>query len=317
MTGHRLLAKRIRPVLLRRYFPWFERNGQFSPFKLATLVLLCLPALWVFYEYWTQTLGPKPGIAAVREVGSWGVRFLIVSLAITPLRFATGWSKFLLVRRMIGLAALAYLLAHFALYMLDQQFDLIKIATEIVLRFYLTIGFVALLGMIALGATSKDSIIKRMGGANWSRLHALVYPIAGLGLLHFFLQAKIEIYEPTLLTGLFFMLMADRQLRKRGAPKLGWKAPAFVALAGIASALAIALFEAAWRYFRNDIDPLRVLAADFDFSYSIAPNWWVLLGGLGLAAVVALRVKGWLALPGGKKAPARDRSAGQSAAPAR
>lgn len=303
-------------VLPSRYFPWFERNGQFSPFKLVTLVLLCLPALWVFQEYWTQTLGPKPVIAAVREVGSWAVRFLILSLAITPLRFATGWSKFLLVRRMIGLASLAYLLLHFALYTLDQQFDPVKIVTEIVVRFYLTIGFVALLGMIALGATSKDSIIKRMGGANWSRLHTLVYPIAILGLLHFFLQAKIEIYEPTLLTGLFFLLMADRQLRKRGAPKLGWKAPAFVAAAGVACALAIALFEAFWRYFRNDIDPLRVLAADFDFEYTIAPAWWVLLAGLALAGIVAMRNKGWLPLPGAKPAK-RGQSGGRSAVPAR
>lgn len=300
----------------RRYFPWVERNGAFSPFKLVTLILLTLPALWVFREYWTETLGPKPVIAAVREVGSWAVRFLILSLAVTPLRFATGWGKLIIVRRMIGLAALFYLLAHFALYMLDQQFDLVKIATEIVVRFYLTIGFVALLGMLALGLTSTDGVIKRMGGANWSRLHNLVYVIAPLGLLHFFLQAKLEIYEPVLLSGLFFFLMADRQLRKLGAPKLGWKAPAFVALAAVSSALAAALFEAGWRWFRNGIDPLRVLAADFDFEYSIQPAWWALAAGLALALVVALRIKGRLSLP--KKKPAASAPAlTRSAAPAR
>ena len=300
-------------MIPRRYFPWLERNGEFSPFKLATLILLCLPALWVFYEYWTETLGPKPVIAAVREVGSWGARFLILSLAVTPLRFATGWSKFILVRRMIGLATLFYLLAHFTLYMLDQQFDLIKIATEIVLRFYLTIGFVALLGLLALGLTSTDSIIKRMGGAKWSRLHSLVYFIAPLGLLHYFLQAKLEIYEPVLVTGLFFILMADRQLRKFGAPKTGWKAPAFSALAAIGSGLAVALFEAGWRWFRNDIDPLRVLAADLDFEYTIQPAWWALAGGLALALIVALRVIGWLGVA--RKKPAAP-IARRSAAPA-
>lgn len=303
-------------MIPRRYFPWFERNGQFSPFKLATLILLTLPALWVFWEYWTETLGPKPVIAAVREVGSWGVRFLVLSLAITPLRFATGFGKLILVRRMIGLAALAYLLGHFALYMLDQQFDLVKIVTEIVIRFYLTIGFVALLGMIALGATSTDSIIKRMGGVAWNRLHSLVYPVAALGLLHFFLQAKIEIYEPTLLTGLFFMLLADRLLRKRGAPKQGWRAPAVVALAAVGCALAIALFEAGWRYVRNDIDPLRVLAANLDFEYTIQPAWWVLLGGLALAMVVALRVRGWLVQPS-KKPVARAAAFSRPVSPAR
>ena len=303
-------------MIARRYFPWFERNGQFSPFKLATLLLLTLPALWVFQEYWTETLGPKPVIAAVREVGSWGVRFLLLSLAITPLRFATGWSKLILVRRMIGLAALFCLLAHFTLYMLDQQFDLVKIATEIVVRFYLTIGFAALLGMIALGATSTDSIIKRMGGAAWSRLHNLVYPIAILGLLHFFLQAKLEIYEPTLLTGLFLVLMADRVLRKRGAPKQGWRAPAVVALAAVGAALATALFEAGWRYGRNNIDPLLVLNANLNFEYTITPAWWVLAGGLALTAVVALRANGWLVQPSKKPAP-RAATISPSAAPAR
>ena len=302
----------------RRYFPWFERNGQFSALKLATLILLTLPALWVFWEYWTETLGPKPVIAAVREVGSWAVRFLILSLAITPLRFAGGWGKLLIVRRMIGLAALFYLVVHFALYMLDQQFDFVKIVTEIAVRFYLTIGFVALIGMLALGLTSTDSIIKRMGGARWSRLHSLIYLIAPLGLLHFFLQAKLEIYEPVLVTGLFFVAMADRQLRKFGAPKQGWRAPALVALAAALSALAVALFEAGWRYLRNDIDPWRVFAANFDFEYTIASAWWVLAVGLALALVVTARVAGWLSPPAKRSARALApavRSA--SASPAR
>ena len=300
-------------MLSRRYFPWFERSGAFSWLKLVTLIALCAPALWVFYEYWTQTLGPKPVIAAVREVGSWGIRLFVLSLAITPLRFASGFAKLIQVRRMIGLAALFYLVLHFTLYILDQQGDLVKVASEIVLRFYLTIGFVALAGLVALGATSTDSIIKRMGGAAWNRLHSLVYVIAPLGLLHFFLQAKTEIYEATLLTGFFLVLMGDRQLRKWGAPKQGLAAPAWSLGVAVASAGLTALFQAGWLAVRNSIDPWLVLAANVDFEYIIQPAWWVLAGGVGLALIVTLRLRGWIGGPVRKPA-ARQAPLVQSAA---
>ncbi len=81
-------------------------------------------------------------------------------------------------------------LAHFSLYVVDQRYDLLHVASEIVLRFYLTIGFVALVGLATLAATSTDAMIRRVGAQNWNRLHKLVYPIAPLALLHFFCRRR-------------------------------------------------------------------------------------------------------------------------------
>src|SRR5688500_3787062 len=105
--------------------------------------------------------GPPPG--------DWAIRSLMMSLAVTPLRRIANWPKLIMVRRMLGVTALFYALAHLTLYTIDLKLDLLRVASEIALRFYLTIGFVALLGLIALGSTSTDAAIKRLG-KRWNRL---------------------------------------------------------------------------------------------------------------------------------------------------
>jgi sulfoxide reductase heme-binding subunit YedZ len=190
---------------------------------------------------------------------------------------------------MIGVGALAYVALHFSLYMLDQRFNMLRIALEIVLRFYLTLGFVALLGLAALGATSTDAMIKKLGVLRWNRLHKLVYPIVALGLVHDLLQARTEITEACVLAGIAAYLCGERMLRKRGA-KAASAAYAY-GLAALAVVGGIATFglEAAWLGIRNHIDPWRVLAANFDFTYEIRPGWFVLAAGLALAAVAIAR----------------------------
>src|SRR6266849_5410790 len=123
-------------------------------------------------------LQPQPYTAAIREIGLWTIRLIFIALAITPLRGVLQWSRLILVRRMIGVAAFAYALTHLSLYTADQMFDLVKVASEIVSRIYLTIGFAAVIGLSALAATSTDGMIRRLGGRNWQRLHRLVYLIA-------------------------------------------------------------------------------------------------------------------------------------------
>ena len=120
---------------------------------------------------------------------------------------------------MVGVAAFAYALAHLSLYVVDQSYDLFHVASEIVLRFYLTIGFAALIGLATLAATSTDAMIRRLGAPNWNRLHKLVYLIAPLALLHFFLQAKANVAEPAMMTGLFFLLMLARFFTRFGWPQ--------------------------------------------------------------------------------------------------
>ena len=122
---------------------------------------------------------------------------------------------------MVGVAAFAYITGHLFLYFVDQHFALAHVASEIALRFYLTIGFVAWLGLAALAATSTDAMIKRLGGPRWSRLHKIVYAVAAIGLLHFYIQSKADVSEAVMMSGFYFVLMLFRVLLKRGARALG------------------------------------------------------------------------------------------------
>lgn len=273
-----------RPIPIKAR-PWLERSGRLSWLKLLVFVALFLPGLWTALSLQEGWLGPKPITEAIHMTGTWAVRFLIVSLSVTPLRRLTQWNKLLLVRRMLGLGALAYLVIHFALYVVSLHFDLLQVASEIVLRIYLTIGFVALVGFSVLGATSTDALIKRMGPLQWTRLHRIVYILIALGLLHFFMQAKIDVTQPTLMAGFFILLMGHRVLArfKRGDSIL----PLF-ALA-IASGLLTAAMEALWYAVTSGVPASRVLAADLDFDSPFRPAWWVLFIGLTLPLVRAAR----------------------------
>ena len=136
--------------------------------------------------------------------------FLIITLAITPLRRITRYGQLLDVRRMLGVGAFCYAVLHISLYVLDQQFDLVKVASEIVKRIYLIIGFVALSGLTVLAITSTDGMVRRLGGMRWARLHQIVYVIAFLALIHYFQQTKADVSVPTLVAGLFGWLMCYR-----------------------------------------------------------------------------------------------------------
>ena len=270
--------------------PWTDRAGRFSLLKAAVLAGLCLPALLLALSAAQGTLvpagspgllGARPITAAIHETGDWAIRFLLMSLAVTPLRRIANWPKLIMVRRMIGLAALFYALGHLFLYTWDLKFDVLKAALEIVQRFYLTVGFVALLGLAALGSTSTDAAIRRLGG-NWGRLHRIVYPIGLLAAFHFFMQSKADVYEPTLMAGLFILLMLYRIAHWRG---FDLSSPLVLAGAAMLAALATAGVEYAWYGLATGIPPGRVLAANLQFAFSIRPAWWVLAVGLAAALV--------------------------------
>jgi sulfoxide reductase heme-binding subunit YedZ len=254
----------------------------------------------------------RPIYAAIHFTGDWAIRFLLLSLMITPFRRLWHWPRLVLTRRRIGLAALAYAAGHFALYALDQEFVIPKIASEIALRVYLLIGFVALLGLIALGATSWDGAVKRMGAENWSRLHKLAYLIAGLATLHFFMQTKLDVTEPTLMWGLFLWAMGWRWLQRSGdrAVSLPW----LLGLAVAASVLT-ALSEALWYGLATGVDPVRVLRANFTIVLGLRPCWLALIFGLAAAAtsLIGARRRG----PARPRAERRPRPAPAELAPGR
>jgi len=229
-------------------------------------------------------LGARPIVEVIRYIGEWSVRMLLVTLAVTPARRLFNWPKLLAARRTLGLAAMGYVLIHFTLYIVDLNGDLSMVAREIVLRVYLTIGFVALVGLVVLGSTSWDGAVQRLGAERWNRLHMLAYPITALGILHFFMQQKLDVTEPTLMAGLFVWLMGWRIAQRYGR---GTDSLSLVVLA-LGSGVLTALIEAGWYLVATGVDPELVLEANLAFDYSIRPAWWV--AGLGLAIALASRL---------------------------
>ena len=268
-------------------YPWKDYSGRTSPLKLAIVVALFGPALWTALSFALGWLQPQPFTAAIREIGLWTIRLIFIALAITPLRAVLQWPRLILVRRMIGVAAFAYALLHLTLYTADQSFDVAKVASEIVLRIYLTIGFVALLGLAALAATSTDAMIRRLG-RRWQTLHRLVYLIALLAVVHFCLQSKLDLWEPTIIAGIYAWLMGYRLLVKlvgmRGRLPLAWVG----ALSLIAPALT-ALGEAAYYWIALGIDPARVLSANWSLVAGWRPAAIVLGLGLAVTAIGMIR----------------------------
>jgi sulfoxide reductase heme-binding subunit YedZ len=146
-----------------------------------------LPFASLSHGAWTDTLGANPAEALIRGTGDWVLRFLCLTLAITPLRHWTGQHALARFRRMLGLFAFFYAVLHFLAYAwLDMGFDLAEITVDIPKRPFALVGFLALLLMLPLAATSFNRAARALGGARWRALHRLVYAVALLGLLHFF-----------------------------------------------------------------------------------------------------------------------------------
>jgi methionine sulfoxide reductase heme-binding subunit len=275
---------------LNSYLPWLDRQGRFSALRAAAFALVVVPALILAWQAWTHQLGSKPWTRAVHDTGTEAMRLLLITLAVSPLRKILDWGKLIGVRRMLGLSALAYAAAHLTLYCIDLAFDWGLIVSEIVKRFYLTVGIVALAGLVALGVTSTDGMIRRMGTKNWQRLHNLVYLITGLSLLHFALQSKIDVTEPALMNGLFALLLLYRVLARW---KIGYSTPVLVA-AALATSLATALCETAWYALTTGVSAWMVLQANLDVvAYQdlafLRPGHWVALTGLVVAGLHAWR----------------------------
>jgi sulfoxide reductase heme-binding subunit YedZ len=274
------------PAAVRKFLPWFGPDDRVSPVKVVVFMALFVPGLWIAYKFNHGMLGPRALNQATHEIGQWVIRLLLLSLAVTPLRQILRWPNLTLVRRMIGVAAAAYVLIHLTLYISDENFNLPKVVSEIYLRIYLTIGFVALVGLMALAITSTDAMIARMGGRGWRRLHRTIYAIAVLGLIHFYMQSKADVWEPMWMAGLFTWLMAYRVLqwsRKRGgAPSLYW-------LVGLAvfAAVFTAVGEAIYYWALMGVDPSIVLGVNFMTMAGVRPSWIVLAVGLTIALLGA------------------------------
>jgi methionine sulfoxide reductase heme-binding subunit len=259
------------------------RTGRLSALRALTLAFAVLPGLQLALGWYMGALGPRPNTEVTHGTGEWAVRFLLMALAVTPVRAVFNWPQVVQLRRLLGVTAACYACAHLIVFCVDKKWNLLTVASEIALRFYLTIGFATLLGLLALAVTSTDGWQKRLG-RNWKRLHKIVFALAVLGLFHYFLQAKADVTSAALASGFFIWLTLWRQLRK----PLQTKVLPLLPLAFIA-AVATALVEAGWYEAATKVHGWMVLQANWDPDVGLRPAHVVLLCGLVVFAVAAVR----------------------------
>jgi sulfoxide reductase heme-binding subunit YedZ len=255
-----------------------EKSGKWSAEKIVAFVGSCVPALWLAWRAWNGDLNPaRPINEAIHSIGNYAIWLVILSLAVTPARRLFNAPKLINMRRTLGVAAFCYAVLHLTLYVVQEKYDLAKVVSEIAFRIYLTIGFVALIGLIALAVTSTDGMIRRLG-ARWNTLHRIVYAIAILGIIHFLMQTKLDISESVMVAGVLFWLLGYRLIhRYAGSVTYVWS----VALAFIAAALT-AFAEAGWYGATTGVMWWRVFAVNFDWEMAMRPSHWVLAVGLGV-----------------------------------
>lgn len=193
-------------------------RGALKPLVFA----LCLmPLGWIVSEVvilirgGVGSLGANPVEFIIRFLGDWSLQFILIALAVTPVRIVTGWNIVARLRRMLGLFAFFYICLHIATYVgVDHLFDWKTIWADIVKRTYITVGMAALVMLTPLAVTSTDGMIRRLGGARWRRLHMLVYPAAVAGVIHYFLMIKAGYQQPLIYAVILTTLFGIRLYKK-------------------------------------------------------------------------------------------------------
>lgn len=278
----------LKPAL---WIPWQDRSGRFSALHGVTFLLLLVPGIVIAVRWAMGDFQPRPVNEVVHQTGLWAIRILFVSLVITPLRQSTGFSKLVAVRRMIGVTAFAYALVHLLLYALDESFHLFKIVTEILVRYYLLIGFSALILLGVLAATSTTKAIRKLGGHHWQNVHRLVYVVAVLAVAHHYMQSKVNVTEPVIMTGLLVWLMGYRLLAWRVGPA-GINLAMLIGLMLVATLLT-AVSEVAYYELFTGVPGSRVLQAYLIPPWEQARPAWIVLAillGWRLIGVVGKRM---------------------------
>jgi len=280
---------------MRLIWPWQDRQRRFSWLKASAFALVLLPGIRLTY----QTVNGEFGLLSMAFggltywSGVWATVVLLMALAVTPMIVVFRWPALIDVRRMVGVMALIYTIAHIILYFALRSWNFERIGIETVTRLTLFVATLSTIGLIVLGATSLDAAIRRMGAKGWQRLHNTNYIVSALALLHVVL-ARGTYAEQYLLCGLFVWLMLWRLLDRY---KLGSDAKALLALA-VFCCLFTAFLEAGFMWVRRGYDVMGTLHINFMFApaeIGIQPPWQVLAFGFvfALAAMArsALRVR--------------------------
>jgi sulfoxide reductase heme-binding subunit YedZ len=186
-----------------------------------------LPASFLVWRAFYGTLGANPLSEITNNTGIWTLRFVVITLAITPLRRITGWHALIRFRRMLGLFAFFYGSQHFLIYVIADRFAgldfpdgfvawstarnlLASIWEDVAKRPYITVGFIAFTSMIPLAATSTTGWIRRLGGRNWQRLHRLIYLTGIAGVTHYWWRVKADTLHPAVYAACIALLLGFR-----------------------------------------------------------------------------------------------------------
>jgi methionine sulfoxide reductase heme-binding subunit len=278
---------------LQLIWPWQDRNRRFSWLKASTFALLLLPAIRSAYLFGIDDYGVVPLAGLTYWSGVWATVILLMALAVTPAATIFRWPALIDVRRMIGVTALVYTIAHMVIYFAFRRWDVAIIANDMTTRLTLVVATLSTVGLIVLGVTSVDAAVRYMGAKNWQRLHTTNYVISALAILHVVL-ARGTYAEQYVLTAIFFWLMVWRVLARY---RLGANAKALAMLA-VASSLVAAFLEAGFLWSRRGFDVLETLGYNFTLAIldvAYPPAWQVLALGLlvalGAAGREALRLK--------------------------
>jgi methionine sulfoxide reductase heme-binding subunit len=275
---------------LSQFKLWRDARGRLSPLRIGALVLLLVPIALAFTAPYTSAeFSARPLNDMIHRAGYWALMFVIISLSITPLRRIARFGALVDVRRMIGVGAFCYAATHISLVIANEKFDIVKVATEIVLRVFLTIGFTALLGLTALALTSTDGMVRRLGGRRWQKLHQLIYVIVLLALIHFFQQTKLDEWVPTFFAGLVGWLLGYRLLVRGRSGE-----PSTLMLLGLTVAVTALTFicEAIGIAIAFNTTPWMVLQMAFDVDLAtldIRPGWLVFAAGLAVVVLDLVR----------------------------
>ena len=186
--------------------------------KTLVFCLCLVPALVLVWDSVTGGLSVNPIEDITHRTGDWSLRLLLVTLAVTPFRWLSGWNEVIRYRRMLGLFTFWYASLHFSTYIVfDHFFDIRSIADDVIERKYVTAGFLGFVLMVPLAVTSTQGWIRRLG-KRWSVLHRLIYVAAVAGVVHFLWLVKLETSEPlvyaAVLSGLFLVRVVRRKLTR-------------------------------------------------------------------------------------------------------
>lgn len=189
-------------------------------FKPLVFAACLIPFGVLVYNIANDDLGANPIETINRFTGDWTLRFLLITLAVTPVRKITGWHFLARFRRMLGLYTFFYVCLHFLSWVwLDQFFQWDEIIKDVAKRPFITLGFASFLLLIPLAVTSTNGMVRRLGGRRWQQLHRLVYVIGIGGVVHFLWLVKSDLREPLIYAAILTLLLGYRVWnRARRAP---------------------------------------------------------------------------------------------------